>query len=481
MRRLLAACGAAALSLAVLAPLAHADPADNSHKMDWWTPYNQQGDVQPGTADDGAQVSGTSQVVTVKVNFPDGLKRWQVIVQPESGGLPSTCSEDFAPPKNGAYPVGSIYLFCPWDTTRAVDRTLDQPTPSGEAPTMYQYDHNWHLNDHGPSVNGKYAIQVKAWSAAQSCLIGCTYGDSKEYDLFQDYNATPQRWREVYVTNGVADPTGVGAGYDAGSGKVNVTWAANPEPDVSYLVQEKVGDGKWAPVGTVPGSATNYVRSIAQPGKYQYQVAAMRPAATGDNPSATKTSNYVAAQAVTVNAVSPPTTAAPGSTGDPGGAPAGPSGPQGTIDHSGDNGVVATGAGPTPTTAAGSHVAGSANGTPASARSNGKKSSSGSGGAADGEADGEGPDTGFSSTLPYSDTQDGSTDGLGSGDSESPESMTPLVNVPRPQDARALLIPVAGALAMFVLAAQGMYLLRRRPATAGGAGVEDDFDDWMTY
>jgi hypothetical protein len=35
---------------------------------------------------------------------------------------------------------------------------------------------------------------------------------------------------------------------------------------------------------------------------------------------------------------------------------------------------------------------------------------------------------------------------------------------------------------MFVLAAQGMYLLRRRaPITAGGLAVDDDFDDWMGY
>jgi hypothetical protein len=485
MRRLLAACGAAALSLAVVIPLAHADPADNSHKMNWWTPYDQQGNIQPQTAPDyrdpsGAPVSGTSQVVTVRVDFPDGVKGWQVILQPEAGGTPSTCAENFVPSQSGgAYP-NHVYISCPWDTTRAVDRTLDQPTPASQAPDMYHYDHNWHLNDHGASANGKYAIQVKAWSAAQSCLIGCTYGTSIEYDLFQDYTATPQRWREVYVTNGIADPTGVAAGYDAGSGKVNVTWAPNPEPDVTYLVQEKVGDGSWAPIGTVPASATNYVRSIAQPGKYQYQVAATRPAPTGDNSSATVTSKYVAAQAVTVSAVSPPTTGATGSAAPGAPAAGAPDGANGFIDHSGDNGVTTT-SGPQPTATPGSHVPDSAKGTPAAAHSTGSKAKSGGAAAAGGEDEGEGPDTGFSSTLPYQD-QNGATDGLGSGNEESPESMSKLVNVPRPQGTRALLIPLAGALAMFVLAAQGMYLLRRRaPITAGGLAVDDDFDDWMGY
>ena len=56
--------------------------------------------------------------------------------------------------------------------------------------------------------------------------------------------------------------------------------------------------------------------------------------------------------------------------------------------------------------------------------------------------------------------------------------MSPLVKVPRPQDARSLLIPLAGALALFVLAMQGMVLLRRRPAMST---MEDDFDDWMGF
>ena len=61
---------------------------------------------------------------------------------------------------------------------------------------------------------------------------------------------------------------------------------------------------------------------------------------------------------------------------------------------------------------------------------------------------------------------------------EQPDSMSKLVNVPRPQDARALLIPMAGALVVFMLAMQLMVWVRRRPAmTTTG----DDFDDWMGY
>src|SRR5207237_3168983 len=155
----------------------------------------------------------------------------------------------------------------------------------------------------GPSVNGKYSIQVSARSAGQNCLLGCSQDPSKEgdYQLYEDPNANPPRWRQVWVTNGVADPTGVNSAFDAGTNRINVTWARNPEPDVSYLVQEKVGDGKWSAGVAVPGTATNYVKTVDQPGKYQYQVAAVRPAPTADSgkgASATKMSGYVAASAV---------------------------------------------------------------------------------------------------------------------------------------------------------------------------------------
>jgi hypothetical protein len=50
--------------------------------------------------------------------------------------------------------------------------------------------------------------------------------------------------------------------------------------------------------------------------------------------------------------------------------------------------------------------------------------------------------------------------------------------VPRPRDSRALLIPLAGGLAMFVFAMQVTVVMRRRPAMANS---EDDFDDWMGF
>ncbi|HEV7687791.1 MAG TPA: hypothetical protein VGQ80_14550, partial [Acidimicrobiia bacterium] len=313
MRRLLAAAGAAALSLAIVVPVAQAVvPDGQNQKMDWYTPVDQQGrpQTQSATAPDGSAVYASDEVVTVKVHVADGVRSWDVRLQPDAGGAPSSCHEELTQ-QNGQYPT-DIYISCPWDTTRAVDRTMDQPTPAGAAGDPH-LQRNWHLNDHGASVNGRYSIVVTAQSSGQrACgiLLCSDPGVAQQYELYQDSAA--KRWRQVYVANGVADPTGVSNSFDPATNRINVTWAPNPEPDVTYLVQEKVGGGQWSAGVAVPGSATNYVRTIDQPGKYQYQVAAVRPAPTADSgkgASATKTSGFAATKAVDIAQVTPPTTA----------------------------------------------------------------------------------------------------------------------------------------------------------------------------
>jgi len=485
MRRLLAAAGAAALSLAVVVPAAHAVgsvPDGGNHKLQWYVPYDMQGRAHPelATAPDNAVVYSTDEVVTARADFIDGVKSWDVIIQPVAGGAPSTCHEDISP-QNNEYP-STVYINCPWDTTRIVDRKLDKPTSFGDAGDK-NLQRPWHLYDHGASPNGKYTIEVTVVNAGQQGgLLTPNIPPDQRFTLFEDPTANPPRLRQVWVNNDVASPTGVNATFDPGAARINVTWAPNPEPDASYLLQEKIGDGKWGAPVSVPGNTTNYVRAIDQPGKYQYQVAAVRPAPTADSgsgASATKTSNYVAAQAVNVAQVTPPTTAA------------GPNGADGSIDHSGDNGVTM----PTdaaPNSGPGAPASASANGKPQAGGSRpssggggsrsgplaGRSGSTGSTAGAGGEAEGEGPDSGFSASLPYQ-TADGSTDGLGSGD-ESPETMGPgFVKVPKPQDARAVLVPLAGALAVFMLAMQLMVWVRRRPAMV--TATSDDFDDWMTY
>jgi hypothetical protein len=278
----------------------------------------------------------------------------------------------------------------------------------------------------------------------------------------------------VWVVNGVAAPAGVANSYDPASNRINVTWAPNPEPDVSYIVQEKVGDGKWSAGVGVPGNSTRYERVIEQPGTYQYRVGAVRPAPTSDGSNATKKSDFVAAQAIEIAQVAPPTTA--GSNG----ADAAPDGGDPGVFLPGDT-PATTGprgrgpARPGPSTARGvSGPAFSGYRPPSASRPTGTTAGE------PGEAEGEGPDGGFSAVLPYGEPQQGfaqDDDGL------NEEAGPPLAGgVPKPRDTRQLLVYMAISLTLFVFAMQLTVLVRRsRPALAGATPetYHDDFDDWL--
>jgi hypothetical protein len=475
-RRLLAAAGAAVISLAIIIPVAQAVVPDGRNQvLEFWTPvkYDQQGrpHPQPDTAEDGASVWSNDEVVTAKAHIgpngtgPVGVKSWEVRIQPVSGGAPTTCREEIAP-SNNAYPV-DVYISCPWDTTRVLEQTLEVPSPKGEVEKQ-GYARNWRIRDLGPSLNGKYMIQVRVHSAGQTCgLVTCAPDPGKEadYELFQDANA--QRWRETYAVNGIADPAQVANSFNPQTNRITVTWAPNPEPDVSYVVEEKVDGGAYQKIADVPGNATTYDRVIERPGKYQYNVAAVRPAGTAEDPSATKRSGFVATQAVDIAQVTPPTSA-------------GPNGPDGSVDG-GDPGVFMP-SDPTTTTATG-------RGAPAKSSSSGRPGGftaprpgtssrpTGSTARPGEEAEGEGPDDGYSATLDYG-QQDGEIDELGEEEEEVASVIPGGVTVPRPRDTRALLIPMALGLLVFVFAMQMIVLLRRRPAMST---MEDDFGDWMGY
>jgi hypothetical protein len=210
-------------------------------------------------------------------------------------------------------------------------------------------------------------------------------------------------------------------------------------------------------------------------------VAARRPAPTSDSgngASATNTSGYVASSVVSIDQVTPPTTAGGSAAAD------------GQIDHSGDNGVSLPTDPASPTSGPGAAASASAKGGAGGLNRPGATSgplarpagtsnrSTGSTAAGGGEDEGEGPDGGYSATLPFQNPGD-AADGLGDGDGEV-ETMGPgFVKVPKPQDARAVLVPMAGALVVFMLAMQLMVWVRRRPPVL--ATVHDDFDDWMSF
>lgn len=459
-RRLLAAASLAALGLSLTVPVALAHDDSNVHTLAWGS--------DPSTANDDAQVYSNDEVVAAGVDFDDGVRSWDVVIRPVNGGQPSTCREDLAQ-EGGKYPT-RVYINCPWDTTRATNHTLVGSTAHADAGRR-EFQRTWQSQDLGPSVNGKYTIEITVFNAGQdNCgVLFCPARLPVEPHSLYQSGSNPPRWREVWVVNGVSEPTGVSNSFNPANNKITVSWAPNPEPDVSYVVQEKVGDGKWGGGATVPGNATSYERAIEQPGQYQYRVAAARPAPTsnsGDGASVTKKSENVTTPVVDIAQVTPPTTA-------------GSSGPDGSVDG-GDPGVFMP-SDPTTTTRPGrggpakSSASGRSGGVTAPRPSG--SSSRPTGSTARDEAEGEGPDEGYSATLDYG-QQDGEViDDLGEEDEEV-ASMLPGVTVPRPRDTRALLIPMALGLLVFVFAMQMIVVLRRRPAMST---VEDDFGDWMGY
>ena len=463
MRRPLIAACAAALGLGFLIPAAQAVAPDNDHKLAFWEPvrYDEQGRAhpQPKTANHNATVWSTDEVVTVKADFVDGVKKWEVRLVPVNGGTPSTCREEIAP-QGSTYP-NLVYMSCPWDTTRAQDRWLDGRTPYEEVDNQ-GFQRPWRVTDHGPSVNGRYNIEVTVWNAGRKGgLLFNEIPPDQPFTLFQDPTVNPP-WRQVTVANGVANPGGVNAVYDPAASRVNVTWAPNPEPDVSYTVEEKIGDGKWGSPAEVPGTATRFERVVDQPGRYQYRVRANRAFAP-------QPSDFVEAQAVEIAQITPPTTAGP-NTAD--GAPVG-----------GDPGVFIPGDTSTTTGpgAGGSARPGSSpnRSGPTATRPKGSASRpTGSTARVPGEAEGEEPDTGFSATLPYDQRQQFAE--VEEGEEQAAPELAGGV-VPKPRDTRQLLIFMAISLTLFVLAMQLTVLVRKSKPLPVGADqtYQDDFDDWL--
>lgn len=472
-RHLVAAATIAALGLGLTVLPASAHPDTGEHRFAWGASPN------PTTANDGAQVFSNDEVVAAAVEFIDGVKSWDVVIRPVNGGPASTCHEDIAQ-QNGKYPQ-RIYINCPWDTTRGTNHTLPGSTNPADAERA-EFTRTWQSQDLGPSVNGKYTIEITAYNSGQdyNCglITGCKRLPVEAHSLYQS-GTNPPRWREVWVTNGVREPEQVINSFDASNNRLRVSWAANPEPDVSYIVQEKVNDGKWSSGAAVPGNSTTYERAIEAPGRYQYRVAAVRPAPTspsGDGASATKKSEYIATSPVEIAQVLPPTT-----TGGANGADHAPDGDEPGVFMPTDPTSPTTapaGARPRATTPA-KQSSGSSSGRFTPSRPSGSVSRPAGSGAQFGGAEGEGveEDDGFSATLPYGPReQDGELIDDTGEDEEA--TMIPGTPVPDPRDTRALVIPLAAGLALFVFAMQCTVVLRRRPAMST---ADDDFGDWIGY
>lgn len=428
MRRPPRRLAAAALGLAALAGLtapASAHDKAGVHEIHW---VDQDPNDSPN---DGDRLYGID-FVAVHAQMDDGIARWRVEMQPKAGGPPAFCD------KTGSWDA-DLWFRCNWDTAHIGDMTGLEPDQA--------------LASNVVSANGEYVLTVKVWNKGRSgCSILCTNYVAEEHVL------TPSR--TVILQNPVSAPTGVNRSYDSNTGKVTVTWAASPEPDIQkYIIQEKKGSGGWETVGERPHGATSYDRQITDVGTFQYRVAAERPQVAQ--------SGYSEAAPLEIAAPPPPASG--------GEAPAGPAGPEPGVTVLGEEpttsttvqgGAVAPPGGFRPPAGGGSSLFArpSVTGIP---RPSAPKTTPTT------------IDTGYSAELPYNTapkTQNGVLeDGQELAGAEEPQSMTKIITVPRPRDPRSLLVPLAGGLTLFVFAMQMTYVVRKRPALAQ---IDDDFSDW---
>ena len=437
MRTLTLAAGAALLAGSALAlPVRPAQAQEQAAFITWQSP------------DDGARLAGQTIHIKARVADNAGVKSWQVeALAPDGADYPgygTVCEK-----VEGGAPA-SVNIDCVWDTTA-------------------------YPNDGGPAQNRPYVLRVTAQAGARS-------------GMFSNGQPPGPRHadRNVVVSNPVSTPRNVHLTWADASRQATVQWQPNPEPDVvSYLVQERVGDGPWKNVGQAGGKVTTFTRSLSAPGTYHYQVAAVR-AAGSDNDTVQSAWAGPAAEPKQIVVAEPKRPEASTTTTQPDAA--GPSGP--TTDP-GDPTKPA----PAPVTAAGEPNGQSGPGTPAGSTPGssgdlsrgafvtpiqpGAPGSVQSGGATVGgkvtpvtakpskqeEPDeSEGPDNGYSSALPYK-AQAGAEKEKEEGDGAG----RVLVGMPEAvggNDARHLLVPLAAGLLLFVFAMHALYASRRAAAEA---------------
>lgn len=420
MRRLAAAAaGVLALLTVPLAAPASAHSGTNYHRVSWGA----------DAPDDGERLYGTD-FVTVRAQFTDYVAKWRVEMRPENGGPAVSFCE--APETREST---DLTFPCNWDTRRYGDMTgLGDDQELGGAPV---------------APNGRYLITATVWNRGRDNLLSS--------DVPAEAHVLAAR--TVIVENPVSAPTGVGSSFDSGARRITVNWNPNPEPDITeYVIEQKVGDGEWTEAGRRDGRSTSFQRDIAEAGTYRYRVTAVRPNA---DPSAP-------VEAAPLEVASIPE-AAPSGAGDGSGPAA-----------EGDPGVfipedpTTTTSGPTPPTSrpkpaasGGSSLFSRPSATslrPSAPRSTTPTTEY---------------DPGYTETLPYALPQNGAEEDpeeqeLAGG--EEPQTMTKIISVPKPRDPRALLVPLAGGMAMFIFSMQITVMMRRRPVLAD---TEDDFGDWM--
>jgi hypothetical protein len=307
----------------------------------------------------------------------------------------------------------STRLACNWDTTHLGDMTALTPGQK--------------LAGAQPAPNGTYAVRAVVIGQDCGLLIGCR---PEEEHILGPFNVT--------VGNDLVKPAMPVARSE--NGTIFVEFHRNPEPDAVTMLQERVNGGAWADKGT----DTHFQRP-GDPGVYEYRAVASRPHSSQMGSDVTPAFEVMA----------PPPGAAPG-----------------------DPGTVAPAPGETPTTASPGTTATTRPKSGTSSRPRGTEQSRGLSGStlfsrptvrqAPPSTTVTTVDDGFQEAITYP-TQPPKVIEM-PGEERAVER---LITEERPIDVRGMLIPLAGGLAVFVLAMQMIYMARRRPSIATASE-----DDW---
>jgi hypothetical protein len=410
MRKTLAAASLAALALALFAPPALAD------EITWGSK----------TPKEDETVQGNGVTIAAHADFAGGdVHDWEVhVLAPAGASYPGFGLLCLGPADDN----GEADIKCNWDT-------LGYPPPAG-----------------GPSQNGRYEILVKVWE--EDCpLIGQCSRLEPPYE----------RRRTVVVSNPVQVPSNVHVSFDGGSRQPTVTWSRNPEPDIrKYVVEERVGDGNWTGVGERGAGDTSFQRAaLTDGGTYRYRVAAVR----SDGRDSLIQSGWT--EAPDHVAFDPGAPEAPGGPAPAPGEPL-PDGYDGSPTTSTTRKPVRgeTPRGGSPTSPGFPGISGRSGSYSTPATIPGLAGSPSISRTTE-------PDPGFSQYLPYR-PKATSTTGQGGQVAAPATRTTTLAGAPKRRDPVGVVAPLAAGLAVFVLAMQFTYVVRRRPAIS----EVDDFSDW---
>lgn len=328
-----------------------------------------------------------------------------------------------------------------------------------------------HYPDGRISVNGEYMLRAELWDDPG------VLGSSHPHVIT----------RLVWVENAPADLTGLSRSFDSNTGHLTVGWAPNPEPDISRYVVQRYNGANPDPATeqSVAGSSrcpndpnrVCLIQSLSEPGTYRYRVAPVRYSGEMKDGQPLELEGFKWVDTEAFDLAAAPE--APRSTGGDEPTPA-------TVEDPGpDPGVyIPTDAPPTTAPAAASPAGSSSGSAPRPStggasggslfpRPSGSFSASPRATTTTTEYD-----PGYNDTLPYNlsrGTVKEEEEQAMPGE-EVPQTIEKIIEIPRPRDTRALLVPLAGGLTIFVFAMQMTVLMRKRPAVATS---QDDFNDWM--